>query len=74
MKQRSITGSLSFVSLKISVLPSKELNAEECDARDDDSSIEAGYQILIHFLYLCGMTIEKLNDMRSRIAGIRRFL
>ncbi|MEI9943015.1 MAG: hypothetical protein WDN26_02230 [Chitinophagaceae bacterium] len=25
-------------------------------------------------LNLCAMTIEKLNDMRSRIAGVRRFL
>ena len=41
---------------------------------EDDSSTKAGYQILTHFLYLCPMTIEKLNDMRSRIAGIRRFL
>ena len=27
------------------------------------------------FIYICTlMTIEKINDMRSRVAGIRRFL
>lgn len=53
---------------------SSEQNPEECDATDDAQGTEAGNQILTHFLYLCPMTIEKLNDMRSRIAGVRRFL
>ncbi len=53
---------------------SSEQNLQVCDATDDAQGTEAGYQILPHFLYLRSMTIEKLNDMRSRIAGVRRFL
>jgi hypothetical protein len=48
----------------------REQNPEECDATDDDSSTTA-WQIILIF---AAMTIEKLNDMRSRIAGVRRFL
>jgi hypothetical protein len=53
-----------------SEMPSSEQNSDECDATDDDSSNAAGQNIP----YLRRMTIEKLNDMRSRIAGVRRFL
>jgi hypothetical protein len=51
-----------------------EQNPEVCDATEADSSTKAGNPILTHFLYLRRMTIEKLSDMRSRIAGVRRFL
>ena len=51
-------------------MPSSEQNPEVCDATDDDSSTTA-WQITPIF---AAMTIEKLNDMRSRIAGVRRFL
>ena len=53
---------------------SSEQNPERSVATEADSSTKAGNQIFIHFLYICNMTIEKLNDMRSRIAGVRRFL
>lgn len=51
-----------------------EQKLERSVATEVHSSTKAGYPILTHFHYLRRMTIEKLNDMRSRTSGVRRFL